>query len=86
MRFAVEVIIIGGLPDLLGDSYSSSMFSASVVSMSMSGVLRGAKKLQINTDFGGSLTAADIGTGLVYFLAVCKVLLEVCLLRLFYFM
>jgi hypothetical protein len=33
--------------------------------MSMSVVLRGTKKLLVNTAFGGSLTAADVGTGLV---------------------
>jgi hypothetical protein len=49
------------------------VFSAPVVSVSMSIVLRGAKKLRVNTAFGGSLTAADVGTDLVDFLAVCVV-------------
>jgi hypothetical protein len=84
MRLVVEVITIGGsLPGFLGASCSGSVYSAPVVSMSMSVVLRGMKKLQVNTDFGGSLTAVDVGTGLVYFLAVCEVLLEIHSLRLF---
>jgi hypothetical protein len=46
MRFVVEVIIIGGgLLGFLGAFCSSSVFSASVVSMSMVAVLRGVKKL-----------------------------------------
>jgi hypothetical protein len=72
MSFVVEVITIGGsLPGFLEASCPSSAFSAPVVSVSMPGVLRGAKKLRVNTAFGGSLTAADVGTGLVDFLAVC---------------
>lgn len=55
--------------------------STPVVSMSISVVLRDAKKFWVNTDFGGSLTVVDIGTGLVW--AVCKVLLEICLLHFF---
>jgi hypothetical protein len=51
-------------------SCSGSAFSAPVVSVSISVVLRGAKKLRVNTVFGGSLTAADVGTVLVDFLAV----------------
>jgi hypothetical protein len=44
MRFVVEVIIIGGsLFGFLGASCSGSAFSASVVSVSISVVLRGAK-------------------------------------------
>lgn len=39
--------------------------------MSMSVFLRGVKKLQVNTAFGGSLTAADVGTSLADFLALC---------------
>jgi hypothetical protein len=35
--------------------------------LSASVVLRGMKKLRVNTEFGGSLTAMDVGTGLVYF-------------------
>jgi hypothetical protein len=74
MRFVVEVIIIGGsLPDFLGAFCSGNVFCAPVVSMSMSVVLRGAKKLRDNTAFGGSLTVADVGTGLVDFLALCEV-------------
>jgi hypothetical protein len=46
MRFVLEFITTGGsLPDFLGASCSSSAFSAPVVSVSMSVVLRGAKKL-----------------------------------------
>jgi hypothetical protein len=74
MRFVVEAITIGGaLPDFLGASCSGSAFSAPVVSVSMPVVLRGGKKLRVNTTFGVSLTAADVGTGLVDFLAVCEV-------------
>jgi hypothetical protein len=41
MRFMVEVITIGGgLPDFLGAFCSRSVFSASVVSVSVSVVLR----------------------------------------------
>jgi hypothetical protein len=72
MIFVVEVITIGGaLPDFLRASYSGSAFFA--VSMSMSAVLRGAKKLRVGTVFIGSLKAADFGTGIVDFLAVCGV-------------
>jgi hypothetical protein len=49
----------------------------------MSIVLTGAKKLHVNTDFGGSLTAVDVRTGLVYFMVVCKVLLVVYLASLY---
>jgi hypothetical protein len=45
-----------------------------VLSVSMSVVLRSVKKVQVNTAFRGSLTAADVGTDLVDFLAVCEVL------------
>jgi hypothetical protein len=55
---------------------------APVVSVSMSVVLRRAKKLRVNTAFGGCLTAVGIGTDLVDFLAVSEVPLEVCLLPL----
>jgi hypothetical protein len=86
MRFVVEVIIFGGgLPDFQGASCSGSAFSAPVVSVSMSLVLRGSKKLRVDTALGGSLTAVDIVTDLVDFLAVCEVSLEICLLRLFTF-
>jgi hypothetical protein len=40
--------------------------------MSMSIVMRGVKKLQVNTAFGGSLIDADVGTDLADFLAVCE--------------
>jgi hypothetical protein len=59
------------------------VFSAPVVSVSMKVVLRSAKKLRVNTAFGSSLTAEDVGTGLVDFSAVCEVLLYIRLLRLF---
>jgi hypothetical protein len=73
----VEVITIGGgLPDFLGASCSGSVFSAPVVSVSMLLVLRDAKKLLVITAFVGSLTAADFGTDIVDFLAVCEVSLE----------
>jgi hypothetical protein len=74
MRVVVEVITIGGgLPGSLGASCSASVASMSVDPF-------GAKKLRA---FGGSLTAADVGTCLVDFFAVCDVLL--CLLCLFTF-
>jgi hypothetical protein len=80
MRFVVDVITIGSsVPDYLG---ACCCGSAPVVSVSMSVVLRGAQKLRVNAAFGGSLTAADVGTGLVDFLAVCEVSLELCFLRL----
>lgn len=50
------------------------MFSAPAVSVSMSVVLRGTKKLRVNTDIEGSLANANVGTGLVDRLAVCEVL------------
>jgi hypothetical protein len=81
--FVVEVITIGGdLPSFL-EPPAPVVFSTLVVSVSMSVVLRGARNLRVNTAFGGSLTAADTGTGLVDFLAFYEVLLEICLLRLF---
>jgi hypothetical protein len=59
----MEVITIGGgLPDFIGASCSGSAFSAPEVSVYMSVVLRGAKKLRVITAFVGSLTAADFGT------------------------
>jgi hypothetical protein len=80
----VEVITTGGgLPGFLGASFSCSVFSTPVISVPMSVVLRGAKKLQVKIAFGGSLVAVDVGTGLGEFLAVCEVSLEICLLRLF---
>jgi hypothetical protein len=74
MRFVVEVIIIcGGLPDFRGDSCSGRVFSALVVSVFMSVVLRGAKTLRVNTAFGGSLISADIGTMSADFLSLYEV-------------
>jgi hypothetical protein len=67
MRFMAEVIIDGSLCNYLGAFCFSSVISAPVVSLSMSVVQRGANTLQINTDFGGSFTAADVGTHLVNF-------------------
>jgi hypothetical protein len=55
MRFGVEVVTVGGgLPDFLGASSSDRPFSAPLVSVSMSVVLRGAKKLQVNAAFGAA--------------------------------
>jgi hypothetical protein len=42
--------------------------------VSMSVVLRSAKILQVKTDFGGSLTAAGVGIGIVDCSAVCVVI------------
>jgi hypothetical protein len=53
-------------------SSSGNVFCAVVASVSMSEFLRGEKNLRVNTAFGGSLTAVDVGTGLAYFLAVNK--------------
>jgi hypothetical protein len=50
--------------------------------VSMSMVMRCAKKLRFNTAFGDILTAAYIEAAFVDFLAVCEVLLGICLLRL----
>jgi hypothetical protein len=84
MKFAVEVITIGGsLPGFLGASCSGSAFYAPVVSVSMSVVLRGAKNLRVDIALGGSLTAPDVGTSLVDFFADCEVSLEICIFRLF---
>jgi hypothetical protein len=41
------------------------------------------KKQRVNTALSGSLTAADVGTGSLDFLAVCEVSLEMCPLSLF---
>jgi hypothetical protein len=72
MTVVVEVMTVdGGLPGFLGASCSDSAFSTPVVSVSMSVVLRGAKKLQAGTAFGCSFTAADVGTELVDLLAAC---------------
>jgi hypothetical protein len=49
----------------LGVSCSGSAFAAPVVSVPMSLVLRGTKKLRVITVFVGNLTAADFGTYIV---------------------
>jgi hypothetical protein len=86
MRFVVEVSTTGGgLPSFLGASCPGRVFYAPVVSVSMSVVLRGAKKLRVDTAFRGSLTAPDVGTLLVDILLDCEVSLEICILRCFYF-
>jgi hypothetical protein len=59
------------------------VFSAPAVSVSTPGVLRGAKNLRVDTAFGGSLKAMDIGTVLVEFLADCEVSSELRLLHYF---
>jgi hypothetical protein len=72
MRFVVEVITIGGgLPDFLGASFSGRVFSVSVDSVSMSLVLRSAKKLRVGTVLVDNLPAADFGAHIVDSLAVC---------------
>jgi hypothetical protein len=80
MSVVVEVVTIGGGLHVF---CSGSKFSAPVVSVSMSVVLRGAKKLRVNIAFGGSLIAMDVGTGLFDFLPLSELSLEICLLRLF---
>jgi hypothetical protein len=83
MSFVVEFVIIGGgLPCFLGAFCSGSVFSAPIAFVSKS-VLRSAKKLLVDTAFGGSLTAADVVTGLFDFLAIYSLLLDICLLRVF---
>jgi hypothetical protein len=55
--FVVEVVTIGGgILGFLGVFCSYSVLSASAVSVSMSVVLRDAKKLRVNTAFGGILS------------------------------
>jgi hypothetical protein len=84
MRSVVQVVIVGGaLPGFLGASCSDRVFCAPVVCVSMSVVLRGAKKLRVHTAFGVSLTTVDVGTGLIDFLDVCELSLEICLFRVF---
>jgi hypothetical protein len=84
MKFVVEVIMIGGdIPEFLEASCSGSAFSAPIVSVSTSVVPNGAMKLIVSTASGGSLTHAEIATGLFQFLAVYEVLLGLRLLRLF---
>jgi hypothetical protein len=84
MKLVVEAITVGGgLPEFPGVSCCGSAFSVPVGSVSTSEVLRGAKNLRTNTAFGGSLTAEDIGTVLVDFLADYEVSLELCPLRFF---
>jgi hypothetical protein len=82
MSFVVEVITIGGgLSDFFGAPFSGRAFSAPVVSVSKLLVLRGAQNLRVIAALVGSLPAADFGTDIVEFLAVCEVSLEICLLR-----
>jgi hypothetical protein len=74
MRFVAEVITTdGGRPDFLEASCSSIGFSAPAVSVSVSLVLKGAKKFRVITGFIGTLTVADFGNNTVDFLAVCEV-------------
>jgi hypothetical protein len=84
-RFGIEwgkvITISGGLPDFLGVYYSDSVYSALVVSVSISIVQRCAKKLRVNTALGGILRFAGIGTGLVDFLAEPEVLLLWSIIR-----
>jgi hypothetical protein len=81
MKCVLEVITMGGgLPDLLEASCPGRVFSAPVVSVYMS-VLWGLKNLRVDTAFGGSLTAVDVRTILVDFLADCEVSSKLCLLR-----
>jgi hypothetical protein len=85
MRFVVEAIYIGGgLPELLGASCSGSALSAPVVSVSMSIVLRSAKKSQVDIALGDNLTTADVGTSLADFLAVCEIPLDMPLASLYF--
>jgi hypothetical protein len=84
MKFLVEVITIGGgLPGSFSKPPTPVVFSTPIVSVSMSVVQRSAGKAHINIASGGILTAADIGIDFFDFCAVCEVLLEICLLRLF---
>jgi hypothetical protein len=86
IRSMVEVITIGGgLSHFLGASCSVRVFSAPVasVSMSMSLVQRGAKKLRVMAALVGALSAADFGIDIVDFLVVSEVSLEIWLLHLF---
>lgn len=70
------------LPGFLQASFSGSVLCSLAVSMSTSVVLlRGAKKSLVNTDFGGSMKAVDVMSGLI--LDVCEVLSEIRLLHLF---
>jgi hypothetical protein len=48
-------------------------------------VLRGAKKLLVDTVFGGSLKAVDVGTVLVEILADCEGIIRVMPLAFLYF-
>jgi hypothetical protein len=86
MTFAVEVITIDGSRlGVLEDSRSGSAFSAPVMSVPMSVVLSGAKKLRVIITFGGSFTVSVVGTYLFAFVSAYEVLLKICLLRLFAF-
>jgi hypothetical protein len=83
MRFVLEVIRSSLLVAAYLVLWEPPAPVVCFLRMSMPVVLRDAKKLRVNTAVGGSLTAVDVGTGLVEFLAVCEVLLEICPLRLF---
>jgi hypothetical protein len=77
MRFVVEVTTIGGgLPDFLGAYFSGRVFTAPVVSVSMSLILGGETNLRVITVLVGNLPAAGFGADIVDFLAVCEVSLE----------
>jgi hypothetical protein len=78
MSFVVVVIfIVVGLPAFMGASYTCNVLSALVVSVSMSLVRRGAKKLRVQHWFWWQLNRCRCWlTGLVDFLVVCEVLLE----------
>jgi hypothetical protein len=82
----VDIITGGGLPSFLGAPCTGGVFSAPVVTVSMSMVMRGAKKLRVNSAFGSTLTSADVGASFVDFLAVCEVLIRDMPLASFYFM
>jgi hypothetical protein len=86
INFVVEVITIGdGLPDFLGTSCSGRVFSVPAVSMVMSLVLTGAKKLRVGPAFGVCLTDVDIGTDLLDYMFVSEISLEIHVMRLFTF-
>jgi hypothetical protein len=74
IKFVVEVITIGGgLPDFLGASCSGSVFSAPVVPVSMSLVLRGSTKFRVIIALIGSLTVVSFGTDTIDVLAFYEV-------------
>lgn len=61
------------------------MFSASVVFVFMSLVLRGAKELRVDNAVCDRLTAADVENSLVNLLASSEIFLQMCLFCLFTF-